>query len=79
MSGGGGSAVGKLRICIYVVEGHYSQSIPSNGCIGSEVASTLPLRLFAYISMTWLDIEMAEVVSRSEPCGHILKLIVYGR
>ena len=43
--------MGKLRICIYVAEGHYSQSIPSNGRIGSEVTSTLPLRLFAYISM----------------------------
>ena len=71
--------MGKLRMCIYVAEGHYSQSIPSNGRIGSEVASMLPLRLFAYISMTRLDIEMVEVVSRSEPCVHILKLIVYGR
>ena len=71
--------MGKLRICIYVAEGHYSQSIPGNGRIGSEVASMLPLRLFAYISMTRLDIEVVGVVSRSEPCGHILKLIVYGR
>lgn len=71
--------MGKLRMCIYVAEGHYSQSIPSNGRIGSEAASTLPLRLFAYISMTRLDIETVEVVSRSEPCVHILKLIVYGR
>ena len=71
--------MGKLRMCIYVAEGHYSQSIPSNGRIGSEVASTLPLRLFAYISMTRLDIKMVKIVSCSEPCVHILKLIVYGR
>ena len=71
--------MGKLHICIYVAEGHYSQSIPSNGRIGSEVTSTLPLRLFAYISMTWLDIEMVEVVSCSEPYVHIPNLIVYGR
>jgi hypothetical protein len=71
--------VGKLRMCIYVAEGHYSQSIPSNGRIDSEVTSTLPLRLFAYISMTRLDTETVEVVSRSEPCVYILKLIVYGR
>jgi hypothetical protein len=71
--------VGKLRMCIYVAGGHYPQSIPINGRIGSEVASTLPLRLFVCIFMTRLDIEMVEVVSRSEPCVHILKLIVYGR
>lgn len=70
--------MGKLRMCIYAAESHYSQSIPSNGRISSEVASTLPLRLFAYISMTRLDIKMVKVVSRSEPCVHILKLIVYG-
>ena len=71
--------MGKLRMCIFVAESHYSQSIPSNGRISSEVASTLPLRLFAYISMTRLDIEMVKVASCSEPCDHILNLIVFGR